>query len=806
MLAAGRSSAQVTVAEPQSPIQPVFPANAPAREVQVVLQLVVDKDGRVESAVAVSRAPEDAPQAVVDAAVEAAKAARFTPSTRDGRPIRSRIEYVIVVRPPARPQPEAAAASPSATAPQTITTNQQDEDYAQIVQVRGTTWSSPRGLGDVRVSRELLEAAPHQQTSEMLSAAPGFFVDHEDGEGLGNDVYLRGFDLEHGSGIEMRVGSIPINQPTHIQGQGYADANFIIPEVVRSVRVLEGPYDPRQGDAAIVGSAYFDLGVPERGYQAKTSYGSFNQWRVVGVAAPRDMDDETFAAFSLRQTDGFGQSRASRSASGMAQYGLDLGPRDHLRVLATAYGARSALAGVVRQDDVDAGRIDYYGTYGSPFAQNQSVESSRVVVGADFDHSSAAGTRFEIAPWFMWTDFRARQNYAGNLETSQTDPHVYGLGDLFETTNQEAATGCLSRVHSATVHLGPVDVVGEPGVYVRAGHTDQSRSLVNPSTLAVWDRRLSDGLQTTDVGAYVDLDVRVARKIRISGGPRADWLGVTVDDHLSPGPAGVGSGSVRHAAGIAAGPRVTAEYDAAEELAPVVSYGEGFRSLDAAHLSEGASAPYSKVRSVEGGFRSQVLKGRYVASASIFETWVGNELVFEPEAGGLETQGPSTRIGFVGSLLARPLDWLLASAALSVVRGTFETRTAGGNHYVPNVPPVLFRADVSARGTLFRIGDRSVVGRAGVGYTFMAGRYLTDAVVGPSASILNLRLGARYGWVELGLDVYNALGLRYPDDEEAYYSNWTTQSGGQRQPLASFARHIVAAPPRTVLGTVALYF
>jgi hypothetical protein len=805
MLAAGRSNAQVTVAEPESPIQPAYPPNVPAREAQVVLQLVVGADGRVESVVAVSRAPADAPQAVVDAAVDAARSARFTPSTRDGRTIRSRIEYVVVVRPPSPPRPEPAAKSPGAAPPQTLTTNQQDEDYAQIVQVRGTTWSSPRGLGDVRVSRELLDAAPHQQTSEMLSAAPGFFVDHEDGEGLGNDVYLRGFDLDHGSGIEMRVGSIPINLPTHIQGQGYADANFIIPEVVRSVRVLEGPYDPRQGDAAIVGSAYFDLGVPERGYQARATVGSFGQWRVAGVAAPRDADDETFAAFSLRQTAGFGQNRASKSGSAIAQYGVDLGARDHLRVLATAHGARSDLAGVVRQDDVDARRIGYYDAYDSAYARNQSVEASRVIVGADFDHAWANGTRFEIAPWFMGTDFRARQNYTGNLESSQTPPYLAGLGDLFETTNQETAVGCLSRVHSAPAHLGPVDVVGEPGITTRVGRSDQSRSLLDPST-TVWDRRLSTALQTIDVGAYVDLDVRIARKLRISGGPRADWLGVTADDRLAPAATGQASGSIRHAAGVAAGPRVTVEYDAAEELAPVVSYGEGFRSLDAAHLSEGASAPYSKVRSIEGGFRSQVLKGRYVASASIFQTWVGNELVFEPEAGGPETQNASSRSGFVGSLLAKPFDWLLASAALSFVRATFETRNATGNRYVPNVPPVLLRADVTARGTLVRIADRPVVGRAGVGYTFLGGRHLTDSVVGPSVSILNFRLSARYGWAELGLDIYNALGLEYPDDEEAYDSNLSTRAGLHGQPPASFARHIVAAPPRTVLGTVALYF
>ncbi len=113
-----------------------------------------------------------------------------------------------------------------------------EENTIEDVEIHGVGWSSPRGIGDVRVKRDLLDASPRQQTSEMLSAAPGFFVDHEDGEGLGNDVYLRGFDLDHGSGIEMRVGSIPINIPTHIHGQGYADANFIIPEVVRSVRVL----------------------------------------------------------------------------------------------------------------------------------------------------------------------------------------------------------------------------------------------------------------------------------------------------------------------------------------------------------------------------------------------------------------------------------------------------------------------------------------------------------------------------------------------------------------------------------------
>jgi hypothetical protein len=664
----------------------------------------------------------------------------------------------------------------------------------------------------VRVERELLEASPRQQTSEMLSAAPGFFVDHEDGEGIGNDVYLRGFDLDHGSGIEMRLGSIPINIPTHIQGQGYADANFLIPEVVRSIRVLEGPYDPRQGDAAIVGSAYFDLGVPERGYQLRTTLGSFGNARVVGIAAPDDADEDTFAAFALRSTDGFGQNRAAQSASANAQFALDLGPHDRLAIVATGYGARSLLAGVVRQDDVEAGRIGYYDAYPTGagfFARGQSVQAGRAILGAQLDHRGASGARFEIAPWVMWTDSRNRQNYTGALETSQIAPSPSLPGDLFELTNRETAFGFTSRFHSAPVRAGDwAEAAAEPGVSVRVGRTDQTKSLLDPSTLAVWDRRTDAGLDTVDVGAYLDVDLRLFKKLHLAGGPRADMLLVTIDDRLaglvpaSSTQAVLTGAAVRGVEGIAAGPRIIASYDATPEITPAVSYGEGFRSLDVGNLQEGA-APYSKIRSVEGGFRAHTRGDAYRVSLAIFQTWVGNELVFEPEAGGLETENASVRRGMVGSLLARPVPWLLVSSALSVTEATFDTRVVGVGHYVPNIPPVLFRVDATARATLGRWGGAPITGRAGLGYTFLSPRHLTDNIRGEASHVLNAKAAARWRWLELGVDGYNLLARKYADDAEYYVSNWSTKPG---LPRASYGVHITAAPPLTVLGTVAAYF
>jgi iron complex outermembrane receptor protein len=693
---------------------------------------------------------------------------------------------------------------------QTAEAASENEAAAEDVEVHGHGASTHRGIGDVRITRELLEASPRQQTSEMLSAAPGFFVDHEDGEGLGNDVYLRGFDLDHGSGIELRVGPVPINIPNHIQGQGYADAAFLIPEVVRSIRVLEGPYDPRQGDAAIVGSASFDLGVPERGYEVRTTYGSFNQLRLVGIAAPAGEAQETFAAFSLRRSDGFGQNRASQSGSINAQYAFDLGAHDRVRLLVTGYHANSSLAGVVRQDDVDAGRVGYYDSYptGSGFfAGGQGVQSSRVIFGATYDHAIAGAGQVELAPWCMWTDFRARQNFAGSLESSQNDPANSGLGDLFETTNQEAAAGLTLRYRAAAGRIGDFgDVTIEPGVSARAGHTFQTKSLLEPTSLEPWDRRIDDALKTFDGAAYVDLDVHLFKRLRISGGARADFLHVDAASRLVTDVPG-GSNRTVDVGGVAVGPRVTAEYEltprsSALAIAPAVSYGEGFRSLDAASLQGGAT-PYSKVRSVEAGLRAEAFRGRTTATVAAFETWVANELVFEAPAGGYETESASTRRGVVASVIVTPRPWLLASTALSVTDAVFDTNAPGVSHYVPNVPPVVFRTDVTARGALARLSGRPITGRIGVGYTYLSGRHLTDAIMGPTTNALNAGGGLRYGMVEVGIDAYNVLNLKYADDAEYYVSNWSVKPGQQR---ASFATHVVAAPPATVTGTVSLHF
>jgi hypothetical protein len=785
--------AQVVAAEPIAPITAPYPDAGDGREVQIVLQLIVDTTGRVESVVETSRAPSDAAEAFSTTALEAAKRATFKPSSRDGKPIRSRVEYVVVFRAPARgdraPDIEpieepGAAASPSELPPAPV-----------AVTVRAPR--QPRGLGEFQIGRELLDASPHMVASEQLSLAPGFFVDHEDSEGLGNDVHLRGFDLEHGSGIEFRVGAIPVNSPVHVAGAGYADLNFIIPEVVRSIRVLEGPFDPRQGDAAIAGSASFDLGVVERGYRLRGTYGSFRQRRLAAVVAPPKEDEETFAAFAWRETDGFGPgNRASSSGSTIGGYAVDLPGNYRMKLSASAYAARTAIPGVLRRDDFDAGRLGFDDSY--PSATGQSALATRAHVGVELERAGEEGARTAFSTWAAVTSLRLRQNFTGASQPLPSNPSMTGPGDLFESANDETAIGASALFHSRRYDPAPfAKVAVEPGVYVRAGSGDQTKTLLDPTSLATWDRKIDARVQKLDAGGYVDIDLRLFRRLRLSGGVRADGLLSRVDDRLSA------AGPARRAAfGFVVSPRVSAELEVLNWLQTVISYGEGFRSLEPLHLPDGDRHPYSKVRSVEGGVRSKIDGERYRWSLAVFQSWVGNELVFDADGGGLETAGASVRRGLVAAVLGHPVEWLDGSMSLSLNRAEYEDPEPGASRLVPEVPSVLFRADVGLHSEVAKVGGRALEARVGVGPTYIAGRHLTDDVVMRPVFVLNGNVGVRYAWVSLDIDGYNLLARRYPDDEAIFESNWS--AAGAPRPL-SLARHFSAAAPLTVLATLTLH-
>ena len=92
---------------------------------------------------------------------------------------------------------------------------------------------------------------------EVMRMVPGLFIGQHQGGGKAEQIFLRGFDADHGTDINVQEDGMPVNMVSHAHGQGYADSHFIIPETIERASFNKGPYEAQKGDFATAGYLEF---------------------------------------------------------------------------------------------------------------------------------------------------------------------------------------------------------------------------------------------------------------------------------------------------------------------------------------------------------------------------------------------------------------------------------------------------------------------------------------------------------------------------------------------------------------------
>ncbi|HSC87820.1 MAG TPA: TonB-dependent receptor [Polyangiaceae bacterium] len=810
---------------------PAYPAGE-VREVDVVLVVVIAETGALDDAAFDSASQQGSPleasaaEAFVQSALEAVRGYRFEPARRDGQPIRARIRIPFAFRPtlpvvasaPARES--AGSANEPAPEPHVPSSHALHGDDAHLeVTVHGDRplRTERRAASDYFLHREQLEAAPHLEGVDALRTVPGLSVFRTEGLASAPSYSLRGFDSEHGQDIQFSVGGLPINLPSHIHGQGYADLGFLIGDVVDELRVSEGVSDPKQGDFSVAGSLDVGLGVDgeRRGLTSKTSYGSFDTFRQLLVWAPKEAARESFGAASYTSTSGYGENRAGQAASGIIQHRFGEGPLS-VRFVGFAHGASAGSAGVVRRDDINAGVVCFTCVYPYATARAQGTTAQRVMAGFFVDYRGPEHASGSLGLWVGRDDYRGQQNFTGFLEKSQTLPLESGRGDLIEQLNVTDSVGLLGRYRTEAFEPtewahGTVEV----GSDARLDFINQQQNLLDASVRnQTWDRRVDAGISALDVGLWGDLDWMLGEKWVLRAGARADFLSYIVDDRLGNRPSqdrdqdSFWPGYRRSASGVAFGPRASIEYEALPWMTLLGSYGEGYRSPQARLLADGESAPFTKVWSGDVGARFR-LDPRVELSLAGYLTRLSDDVAFDASEGSLSRIGATERLGGTFYSVVRPTDWMLTSLSATYVHAVLlepppATAEEPSPPFVPGqpvpyVPPLVIRLDSSAtRQLVADVAGKPLVGRVGLGLSFLAGRPLPYGQTAVPVGLLDASAGVSWGPLQFGLEGYNLLDSRYAASEYSFVSNWSPNEPSSRLP----ARHIAAGAPLTLLGTL----
>lgn len=153
----------------------------------------------------------------------------------------------------------------------------------QVRLIRRSGDLQPSAASAIRFTGPEVNAVPFTRPGEALEIVPGLIVTQHSGEGKANQYFLRGFNLDHGTDLAITLDGMPVNMPTHGHGQGYADINFLIPELIRSVNIRKGPYYADVGDFGSAGAVEIDYISKLPKNIAEMSFGSFGCRR--GLAA-----------------------------------------------------------------------------------------------------------------------------------------------------------------------------------------------------------------------------------------------------------------------------------------------------------------------------------------------------------------------------------------------------------------------------------------------------------------------------------------------------------------------------------------
>ena len=581
------------------------------------------------------------------------------------------------------------------------------------------------------VTSKEIERRAFQRAGEIMETVPGVIVSQHSGEGKANQYYLRGFNLDHGTDIAITVAGVPVNLPTHAHGQGYADANFLIPELISGVQYRKGPYYAEEGDFASAGAVNVNyLSLLERPV-ALVQSGSEGFARALVAASPRVGDGYLLYAIEAGRNDGpWARPDDFRKANGVLRYTRGT-QRGGFSVTAMGYDARWNSTDQIPARGVRMGLLSRFDLVDP----TNGGETSRYTLASEWQRSSPASLTQAGA-----YAIRYRLNLFSNFTYFLDDPVN---GDQFEQEDDRLAYGARAS-HRWLARWGGVAVENVAGFQTR--HDDiRNAGLYRTRERDRIDTTREGSVSQTSGALYAQSSQQWSRWLRTTSGLRADRyrLGEKDASILSP------------KLSLILGPwRNTELY---------VNAGSGFHSNDA----RGDVTPLARTRGAELGVRSTPIR-RFHATAALWALDMASELVFVGDAGTTEASRPSRRKGVELSTGCNLREWLAIDADYAYSRGRFEN-----GDRIPGAVEGVASLGLSV------IDWRGFSGE--LRYRYFGPRPLIedDSVRSEASNLVNTRVGYRVTpRVRLELDVFNILDAAVSDIDYFYTSRLPGEPAG----------------------------
>lgn len=516
------------------------------------------------------------------------------------------------------------------------------------------------------VLKQQLDLRTVYRPGELLETVPGLIVTQHSGEGKANQYFLRGFNLDHGTDLRITVDGMLVNQRSHGHGQGWADTNFIIPELISSIQYLKGPYYAEQGDFSSAGAA--SLGYVNTLPKGIASYGVGEQGFMRGLAAKsRKAGNGNFLyALELLTKDGpWVKHEDFKKFNAVLRYSQSSGPTK-FNVTAMGYGGKWNSTDQVPQRAVASGLISRLGA----IDPSDGGKAHRFSLSGALEHAGRFG-KTQLNVYTLHTNLALFSDFTYFLN----DPVNGDQFSQFDKRFQSAMN--LSQVW--VNKIGGFEVENTAGVQFQNDIIDNG--LLSTKQRQTLSTTRKDHINQNSIGIYYQNSVQWLEKFRSVAGVRSDFYWFDVNSNLS-----ANSGSRYDSI---TNPKLSLIFGPWQQTEFYFNYGGGFHSNDARGTTSTVDpksgdpiqpvSPLVRSTGYEVGVRTGIIPGLQ-ASLALFRLDMASELLFVGDAGTTKATRPSKREGFEASLFYKPNDWLTVDIDYALARARFSDSDPVGNH------------------------------------------------------------------------------------------------------------------------------
>ena len=526
------------------------------------------------------------------------------------------------------------------------------------------------------ISKVDLAVNPVKSSQEILRSVPGLFIAQHAGGGKAEQMFLRGFDLDHGTDINISVDGMPVNMVSHAHGQGYADLHFLQPEVIESIDFDKGMYDMTKGNLATAGYVAFKTRdrMPNQ-VSAEIGMHDYQRYRTSMSLINRENESLYFAGAFLSDNGFFDSPQHFKRLNAMTKY-TRWSENSRFNIIASHFNSSWNASGQIPERAVDNGMIGWFGSLDASEGGSTSRTNLQFLHKLYLPEGATVNSDFYIS----YYTFDLFSDFTFQLK----DPEHWD--EINQKEKRIVAGGHTD--YNNHFHVGSETWKWSAGAGFRYDHV---------SDIALYHAQKRQQLRTYSLGDVDESNMFAFAGIEINLGPvminpsvRIDWFHFSYADKTAETYTDNGT------AQSFVSPKLNITYNPTKNLQLYVKGGRGFHSNDArVVVVENGKNVLPQAFGADLGVHWKV-RENLVINAALWYLHMNQEFVYVGDEAIVEPSGKSRRLGADFGLRWEFLKnfYLQADYTYSNARMTEEAK---GENYIPLAPVNTFLGGISYR-------------------------------------------------------------------------------------------------------------